>query len=83
MSQYFVVHFSNVDTRAEEFLSENAFEWGALGMSEVVPFEQPEGEEDVFTKIPDKRLIDVYFERLPAPGFIELMRARFPHVGLR
>lgn len=83
MSQYFVVHFSNVDARAEEFLSNNAFDWGALGMSEVLPFEQPEGEEDVFTKIPDKRAIDIYFDRLPAPGFIELVRSRFPSVMLR
>lgn len=83
MSQYFVVHFSNVDARAEEFLSVNAFEWGALGMSEALPFEQPEGEEDVFTKIPDKRNLDIYFGTLPAPGFIELVRSRFPSVMLR
>ena len=83
MSQYFVVHLSNVDARAEEFLSNNAFDWGALGMSEVLPFEQPEGEEDVFTRIPDKRDIDIYFGTLPAPGFIELVRSRFPSVMLR
>lgn len=83
MSQYYVVHFSNVDARAEEFLSQHAFDWGALGMSEVLPFDQPEGEETVFTKIPDKRDIDVYFQTLPAPGFLELMRARFPQVSLK
>jgi ribosomal protein L11 methyltransferase len=83
VSQYFVVHLTGVDARAEEFLSNNAFDWGALGMSEVLPFEQPEGEEDVFTKIPDKRDIDVYFDKLPAPGFLELVRSRFPHIGLK
>lgn len=83
MSQYFVVHFSNVDSRAEEFLSENSFSWGALGMSEVLPFNQPEGEEDVFTQIPDRRDIDVYFDKLPAPGFLELIRSRFPYLSLK
>ncbi len=83
MSQYFVVHLSNVDARAEEFLSVNAFDWGALGMSESLPFEQPEGEEDVFTKIPEKRNLEIYFGKLPAPGFIELVRSRFPSVMLR
>lgn len=83
MSQYFVVHFSNVSGRAEEFLSNNAFDWNALGMSEVLPFSQPEGEEDVFTKIPDRRAIDVYFENAPANGFIELVRGRFPDVEVK
>lgn len=80
MSRYFVVHFSNVSGVAEEFLSANAFEWRALGMSEVLPFSQPEGEEEVFTKIPDRRAIDVYFGEPPATGFIELVRAHFPEV---
>lgn len=83
MSQYFVVHFSNVSGRAEEFLSNNAFDWEALGMSEVLPFSQPEGEEDVFTKIPERRAIDVYFENSPASGFIELVRGRFPDVEVK
>jgi ribosomal protein L11 methyltransferase len=82
VSQYFVVHFSNVSSQAEEFLSDNAFEWQALGMSEVLPFLQPEGEEEVFTQIPDRRAIDVYFESAPANGFIELIRAHFPDIGV-
>lgn len=83
MSQYFVVHFSNVSGQAEEFLSSNAFEWGALGMAEVLPFNQPEGEEDVFTQIPDRRAIDIYFDKAPNNGFIELVRSRFPDVNLK
>jgi ribosomal protein L11 methyltransferase len=83
VSQYFVVHFSNVSSFAEEFLSDNAFEWQALGMSEVLPFSQPEGEEEVFTQIPDRRAIDVYFEHRPANGFIELIRARFPDIHVK
>lgn len=83
MSQYFVVHFSNVSSRAEDYLSREAFEWGALGMSEVLPFDQPEGEEDVFTRVPDKRDIDVYFESAPDGGFVEGVRSRFPDVKMR
>lgn len=83
MSQYFVLHLTNVSSACEDFLSQQAFEWGALGMSEVLPFDQPEGEEEVFTRVPDRRAIDIYFESAPQSGLIELVRSRFPEVNLR
>lgn len=83
MSQYFVVRFSNVNETAEEFLSHVVFEWGAAGMSEVLAFRQPEGEEDVFTVVSDARDIDVYFESVPDQGLLELVRSRFPEVAIK
>jgi len=76
------MHFSNVSAAAEEFLSHTVFDWGAQGMSEVLPFNQPEGEEDVFTVIPERRDIDVYFSEAPDAGLAELVRSRFPEVIL-
>ncbi len=52
-------------------------------MAEALPFNQPEGFEDVFTQIPEKRALDIYFERAPSNSFIELVRSRFPEVKLQ
>jgi ribosomal protein L11 methyltransferase len=78
VSEYFVVHLKNVSNAAEEWLSSVAFDFGALGISEPLAFDQPEGEEDVFTRIPDRRAVDVYFQTAPAREFIEDLRTRFP-----
>jgi hypothetical protein len=67
---YFVVHLTGLSSRAEEWLSQHAFSHGAAGISEVIPFDQPEGEEDVFARIPDSRSVDVYFETAPAAAFV-------------
>lgn len=83
MSDYVVLHLRGVDHAAEEWLSARAFDFGALGMSEVLPFEQPEGEEDVFTRVPERRDVDVYFAQAPAGDFIERMVSRFPAVSWR
>jgi ribosomal protein L11 methyltransferase len=82
-SEYFVVHLKNVSDAAEEWLSSAAFEFGALGMSEPLAFDQPEGEEDVFTRIPDQRAVDIYFQTAPAREFIEDLRTRFPDTEVR
>ncbi|MBX3021071.1 MAG: 50S ribosomal protein L11 methyltransferase [Bdellovibrionales bacterium] len=82
MSAYFVVHLQGIDDAAETWLSDAAFEHGALGMSEALAFDQPEGEEDVFTRIPDRRAVDVYFAQAPAREFLEELRSRFPQVEL-
>lgn len=78
VERYFVVRLMDLNDSAEEWVSEHSFNWGALGVSEVLPFEQPEGEEDVFTRIPEKRTVDVYFGESPPAGFLETLRARFP-----
>jgi ribosomal protein L11 methyltransferase len=77
-ADYFVLHVENLDALAEEWLSGEAFTFGALGISEVLPFDQPEGEEDVYTRIPDRRAVDIYFQAAPAREFVETLRARFP-----
>ncbi len=82
MSPYFVVHLKGLNTRSEEWLSQHAFSHGALGVSEVIPFDQPEGEEDVFARIPDARAVDVYFETPPSRGFVDDIRAHFPEVAV-
>lgn len=78
MSSYVLVQLRNVSNAAEDWLSEAAFANGALGMSEPLAFDQPEGEEDVFTRIPEQRAVDVYFLESPPRDFIETLRARFP-----
>lgn len=78
MSQYFVVRIENVSNGAEEWLSSQVFEFGASGISEVLGFRQPEGEEDVFTQIPDRRAVDVYFPKEPDPRFLNLLAERWP-----
>lgn len=80
MSDYFVLRLQSVNDRAEEWLSQEAFASGALGMSEVLNFSQPEGEEDVFAKIPDERTLDVYFEKAPPHAFLQRIQSLFPSV---
>lgn len=80
MSDYFVLRLGAVSDRAEEWLSQEAFSSGALGMSEVLNFSQPEGEEDVFAKIPDERTLDVYFEKAPPHAFLQRIQSLFPAI---
>lgn len=75
---YYVLQFINISPSGEEWLSEHAFAHGALGMSEALEFEQPEGEETVHTRLAHERKIDVYFEAPPPPQLIEAFRATFP-----
>lgn len=82
-STYFVVRLQGVSDAAEEWLSQAAFDFGALGMSEPLAFEQPEGEEDVFTRIPDQRTVDIYFAEAPAREFLENLRSRFPQTHVQ
>lgn len=77
-SDYFVLNIKNLSSAAEEWLSQKAFQFGALGISEVLSFEQPEGEEEVFTRIPDKRSLDVYFQTPPDHNFLKVFQAQFP-----
>lgn len=83
MSDYFVLRIESVSDAAESWLAEAAFACGALGMSEALPFEQPEGEEDVFVRRPAERTVDVYFERPPGPDFVSDLQARFPYAQVR
>lgn len=76
-TDFIVVNVRNLKGTAEEFLSQWAFEEGAMGISEVLPFNQPEGEEDVFTQIPDRRSLDIYFQQVPNE-FVLAARSRWP-----
>lgn len=78
VDDYFILNVSGVDSAGEDWLSERAFESGALGISEVLPFEQPEGEEDVFVKIPLARSLDIYFSKPPEREFLQDLQANFP-----
>jgi ribosomal protein L11 methyltransferase len=77
---YYILRLTEVSHLAEEWLSESAFAYGAMGTSEVLSFDQPEGEEDVFTRIADQRVVDVYFADEPSDEFMNEVRARFPEV---
>lgn len=78
MSQYFVMQVRQVSDAAEAWLSENAFTHGALGMSEPLEFDQPEGEEDVYTRMPSERAVDIYFASAPSSAFLQELQSRFP-----
>ncbi|MGZ3723689.1 MAG: 50S ribosomal protein L11 methyltransferase [Bdellovibrionales bacterium] len=77
-NDYFILNVSQLDSAGEEWLSERAFSGGALGISEALPFEQPEGEEDVFVKIPNQRSLDIYFQTLPQHDFLQELQATLP-----
>ena len=81
-ADYFVLSLRNLSHLAEEWVSGEAFARGALGISEALPFAQPEGEEDVFTRLPDRRAVEVYFQSAPSGEFIHDLRARFPEAEL-
>lgn len=80
---YFVLHLSHVNRAAEEWLSGEAFSFGALGVSENLSFSQPEGEEDIVLMTPEYRSVDVYFESVPSPVFVETLRSFFPDIEVR
>lgn len=83
MSSYFVLRISNLPTDGERWLSDNAFNFGALGISEVLTFDQPEGEEEVFTRMTSTHTVDVYFEKTPTAEFTELIKSRYPQAQLQ
>lgn len=77
---YFVLRLSQVSDRAEDWLSEQAFRHGALGISEALNFSQPEGEEDVFVSSLAQRSLDIYFDQLPSRDFIGQIESTFPEM---
>jgi ribosomal protein L11 methyltransferase len=81
-NDYFILNIRGVDAAGEEWLSDVAFANGALGISEALPFEQPEGEEDVFIKIPSARSLQVYFQTAPPHAFLQEIQARLPQAKL-
>lgn len=80
---YFVMRLGNIPSNQEEWVSSTAFEYGALGVSEVLEFSQPEGEETVFTKSPEFRILDVYFSEPPSELFAEELRLKIPKVAVQ
>lgn len=80
---YFVLNIKGVKSEAEDWLNREAFARGALGISEVLAFDQPEGEEEVYTRIPDQRSLDIYFARSPTADFLNAVQARLPQAEIR
>ena len=80
---YYVLQLKNLTPKAELWLNKSAFKQGALGISEQLDFRQPEGEEDVFTIVPDDRLVNVYFETEPPRDWLEEIHAQFPEIESR
>lgn len=59
-------------------MSALAFDFGAAGVSEVLGFEQPEGEETVHTRVAEECTLEVYFETPPPEIFREELRRLCP-----
>lgn len=83
MNSYFVLRVTGLPTAGERWLSDNAFSFGAMGLSEVLSFDQPEGEEEVFTRATDTHTVDVYFDQPPKSDFLEMLRSLYPQVALQ
>jgi len=75
---YFVLHLDKASDLLEEWLTEHAFTYGALGISEPLNFSQPEGDEAVITLASPQHQLEVYFQEPPSPEFLQLLRERFP-----
>lgn len=82
-TDYFVMNLKSVPVSLEEWLSGEAFSNDALGVSEVLPFSQPEGEEDVFTEIPEFRELDVYFSAPPSQEWMQTLKDRIPGLEIQ
>lgn len=82
MRSYFVLRVSGLPTAGENWLSEKAFDFGALGLAEVLAFDQPEGEETVYTRRPSTHTVDVYFEQPPRAEFVDQLRSLYPQAGM-
>jgi ribosomal protein L11 methyltransferase len=82
MNDYFVVRLKSVTTAAEEWVSAHAFEFGALGVSEVLGFRQPEGEEDVFVSLKDLRDLEIYFQTAPPVDFLRTIERTFSGIQI-
>jgi ribosomal protein L11 methyltransferase len=82
VSSYFVLRVSGLSTAGESWLSERAFDFGALGMAEVLAFDQPEGEETVFTRRTDVHTVDIYFGQPPCAEFVDQLTALYPEARL-
>ncbi len=79
---YFVLNIQNASSATEDWLSDQAFQNGALGISEVLGFHQPEGEEEVFTEISERRNLEIFFSDPPPAQFLTEIRHRWPEVGI-
>jgi ribosomal protein L11 methyltransferase len=82
MKNYFVLKLGGVSAVAEDWLSVEAFAHGALGISENLDFAQPEGEEEVFTQVADRRALDIYFAAAPADDSLQLIGKLWPQVQI-
>jgi ribosomal protein L11 methyltransferase len=79
---YYVLRIADLTSQQEDWLSQQAFSYGALGISEILPFSQPEGEEEVFTQIPEQRTVDVYFAQPVPHELLEALKAHCPGARL-
>lgn len=82
MNDYFVLRVKNVPAAREPWLSEQAFDHGALGISEALGFEQPEGEETVHTIESERRALDIYFPAKPDRALLDKILNQCPQAEL-
>ncbi len=77
---YFRIRLSHVHRAQESEVTSYCFESGALGLSEVLTFTQPDLTYDP-SLIPRRLLeLDVFFDKKPEPVFFQAMKENFPEV---
>ncbi len=77
MANYFVFTVE-VPSSLESWVGDLAFDFGAMGTTEVLKFSQPEGEETVFTESLERKKIEIYFADSPSPEFFVQIETRIP-----
>ena len=80
---YTIAILKNVSILAEDWLSSFVFENGALGMSENLKYEPKPGTDEVQSLIAETRDLQVYFEELPSPQYMEAIQLRFPEIQIQ
>lgn len=79
---YFRLRLNNVTKDIEDLVSFYCFSNGALGVSEVLGFSQPDLTYDPRILEKSRHDLDVYFETEPVGDFYKNFREQFPTVSL-
>lgn len=79
-STYVRIRLSRVATNQETAVTEFCFEHGALGLSEVLSFSQPDLTYEA-SMVPRREIeLDVFFEKAPTEVFFQQLKDLFPIV---
>lgn len=79
---FFILTVDNLTPEEADILAALAFEVGAQGTEESLPFVQKNREYEPITLEKDRTALKIYFLESPAPSWLEDLRTRYPHVQI-